>query len=324
MSSHLIRARRVIALEMAELARLEARLDDSFSAAVELLVQCVEARRKVVVCGVGKSGHIGEKIAATLTSTGCPAVVLNSLNALHGDLGVVSSGDVVLALSYSGETEELLNIIPAMLRLGVQIIALTGQPRSYLAQHAHLVLNTAVEQEACPLNLAPTSSTTVMLVLGDCLAMALLEARGFSKDDFAKYHPGGRLGRALLLRVEQIMRAGDQLALVQPAMPVLAVLQEMTRRRAGAAVALADDNTLAGIFTHGDFARHFQSEPQLASLPVERFLTRTPITVRADRLAMEALRILEDHRIDDLVVVDADNHPVGIVDSQDLARHRLV
>ncbi len=321
---YLDKARRVIQLELAEVARLLPRLDDEFRRAVELILACVERRGKVVVCGVGKSGHIGEKIAATLTSTGCPAAVLHSSNALHGDLGIVGEGDVVLALSYSGETDELVNLIPALTRLGVSLIALTGNPASFLAQNAQVVLNTAVEQEACPLNLAPTSSTTVMLVLGDALAMVLLEARGFTREDFARYHPGGKLGRTLLLKVHQIMRGRDRMAMVAPTALVREVLHEMTSRRAGAAVAIDEAGHLAGIFTHGDFARHYQANPAIGELPVEPYLTRSPITVRGDKLAVEVLRILETHAIDDLVVVDEENRPLGIVDSQDLARHRLV
>jgi arabinose-5-phosphate isomerase len=321
---HLEKARRVIELEIAELRRLHDRLDESLTRSVELMLQCVENRGKVVVCGVGKSGNIGEKIAATLTSTGCPAVVLHSVNALHGDIGVIADGDVILALSQSGETDELINVLPALTRFDVRIIALTGNRNSTLAQASHVVLDTSVEQEACPLKLAPTSSTTVMLVLGDALAMVLLEAQGFTKDDFARFHPGGRLGRTLLLKVRQIMRSAEQTPVVPPAMRVREVLHEMTLRRAGAAVAVDDDGRLVGIFTHGDFARHFQANPVLGELPVEQFLTRNPICVQGDKLAVEVLHILEKHRIDDLVVVDGENRPIGIVDSQDLARFRLV
>ncbi len=321
---YLEKARRVIALELAEVQRLGARLDGSFAEAVETIRRSVESRGKVVVVGVGKSGHIGEKIAATLTSTGSPAVVLNSLNALHGDLGVVADGDVVLALSASGETEELINILPALQRFDVRIVALTGNAKSFLAQNSHVHLDVSVEQEACPLNLAPTSSTTVMLVLGDALAMVLLEARGFKKEDFARFHPGGRLGRTLLLKVSQIMRGAEQMAVVRPATIVREVLQEMSRRRAGAAVAVDDEGKLAGIFTHGDFARHFQKDPALGDTPVGQFLTRNPVTIHGDRLAAEVLHILETHRIDDLVVLDESNAPIGVVDSQDLARFKLI
>lgn len=321
---YLEKARRVIELEMAEVRRLLARLDQSFSRAVETIRGCVENRGKIVVVGVGKSGHIGEKIAATLTSTGSPAVVLNSLNALHGDLGLVSDGDVVLALSYSGETDELINILPALARFDVKIIAITGNPDSFLAKNAHVHLNVNVEREACPLALAPTSSTTVMLVLGDALAMVLLEARGFSKEDFARFHPGGRLGRTLLLKVHQIMRGHDQMALVAPTATVREALFAMARVRAGAAVITDEAGALAGIFTHGDFGRHFQKHSDLLELAVSDFMTRRPITIQGDRLAAEVLQILEKNRIDDLVVLDDSQRPIGVVDSQDLARFRLI
>lgn len=321
---YLDRARRVIRLELAEIERLLPRLGDSFNRAVQAILACVDRKGKVVVCGVGKSGHIGEKIAATLTSTGCPAAVLHVANATHGDLGIVSDGDVVLALSYSGETDELLNIVPVLARLGTTIIAITGNRGSFLAQNADVVLDTSVEQEACPLNLAPTSSTTVMLVLGDALAMVLLEARGFTREDFARYHPSGRLGRTLLLKAHQIMRPRERMAMVSPSALVREVLREMTAKRAGAAVAVDGELRLAGIFTHGDFARNYQANPAIGELPVDGFLTRTPITVQGDKLAMEVLRILETHNVDDLVVVDEENRPIGIVDSQDLARHRLL
>src|ERR1700760_2205494 len=232
---YLEKAIRVLDLEIVELQRLRDRLGPTFSRAVEVVKQAVDARRKVVVLGVGKSGHIGAKIAATLTSTGSPAVVLDSSNALHGDLGVVADGDVVLALSASGETEELLQILPAIARFQVKIIAICGQANSTLAQNAHVFLDVNVEQEACPLNLAPTSSTTVMLALGDALAMVLLEARGFQKEDFAKFHPGGMIGRALLMKVHQIMRPREAMAVVPNDAPIREALKAMSAVRAGAA-----------------------------------------------------------------------------------------
>jgi arabinose-5-phosphate isomerase len=291
---------------------------------VQLIQSSVEKRGKVVVVGVGKSGHIGEKIAATLTSTGSPAVVLNSLNALHGDLGVVSDGDVVLAISYSGETDELLNILPALARFDVKLVAMTGDTTSTLAKAAESVLDCKVSQEACPLNLAPTSSTTAMLVLGDALAMVLLEARGFEKEDFARFHPGGRLGRALLLKVHQIMRGDDQLAKVAASTPVLEVIKAMTTVRAGAAVIVDASGKLEGIFTHGDFARFFPSFPDIGVRPVSEFMTRGPITISGDKLAAAALQVLQTHRIDDLVVVDSEGRPQGVVDSQDLSRLKIL
>src|SRR5205809_1480062 len=211
---YLEKARRVFDVEIVELQRLRQRLGDDFTRAVGLIKDAVDARGNVVVVGVGKSGHIGGKIASTLTSTGSPAVVLDSLDALHGDLGMVGDGDVVLAFSASGETEELMRVLPAIARFQVQIIAICGDPSSSLAKNSHVVLDVNIEQEACPLNLAPTSSTTVMLALGDALAMVLLEARGFQKEDFARFHPAGMIGRSLLLRVHQIMRPRHALAMV--------------------------------------------------------------------------------------------------------------
>ena len=335
-------ARRVFAMEIAELRALEERLvcggarggeggagdggglGYAFGRAVELMRGAVENRGKIVVCGVGKSGHIGEKIAATLTSTGSPAVVLNSLNALHGDLGVVADGDVVLALSYSGESDELVNILPALERFDVKIISVTGNPQSFVASNSHVHLEVRVTQEACPLNLAPTSSTTAMLVLGDALAMVLLEARGFSREDFARFHPAGRLGRSLLLKVRQIMRGPEQMALVHPEQSVGEVLRAMNRCRSGAAVAVDKEGKLAGIFTHGDFARHYEQDAEVGARRVGDLLTRNPVTVGAEKLAVEVLHLLKEHRIDDLVVVDGEGAPIGMVDSQDLARHRLI
>ena len=317
-------ARRVFEIELSEVEATSARLDGQFAAAVDLIKAAVERRNKVVVLGVGKSGHIGEKIAATLTSTGSTAVVLNSLNALHGDLGIVADGDVVLALSYSGETQELLAVLPAIVRFGLPIIAITGDKKSSLAKAAQVVLDVSVKQEACPLNLAPTSSTTAMLVLGDALAMVLLESRGFQKEDFARFHPGGSLGRSLLLRVNQIMRPVGEMAMISPDIPIVKAIQAMTSKRAGAAVVTHQDGTLAGIFTHGDFARHFPDNPGIGNAPVGDFMSLRPVTVDGDKLAAEALQILERHRIDDLVVVDAGRHPIGIVDSQDLTRLKIL
>jgi arabinose-5-phosphate isomerase len=321
---YLEKARRVIAIELAEVQRLLERLDAAFVEAVETIHRCVENRGKVVVVGVGKSGHIGEKIAATLTSTGSPAVVLNSLNALHGDLGVVADGDVVLALSSSGETDELVNILPALSRFDVRIIAMTGHAGSFLAKNCHIHLDVNVAQEACPLNLAPTSSTTVMLVLGDALAMVLLEARGFRKEDFARFHPGGMLGRALLVKVSQIMRGTDQMAIVPPDVTVREALLRMADVRAGLVVALDEAGGLAGIFTQGDLGRHLRQHPDLLSRTVAEFLTRRPITIQAGKLAVEVLHLIEHHRVDDILVVDENNRPVGVVDSQDLARFKLI
>jgi arabinose-5-phosphate isomerase len=318
---YLAKAQRVIGVEADELRRLSERLDgEAFGRAVSVMMDALANRGKIVVCGVGKSGHIGDKIAATLTSTGSTAVVLNSLNALHGDLGLVADGDVVLAISYGGETAELLNILPPLARFDVKLIAITGQPKSTLGQAADVCLDVSVEQEACPLNLAPTSSTTAMLALGDALAMVLLEARGFNQEDFARFHPGGTLGRALLYRVNQIMRKGTQLAVCGPEDKILDVLKKMTECRTGASAIVGADGKLSGVFTHGDLARHYQSHPDLGSQAVGQFMTRSPVTIGGDKLAAEALHVLKTHRIDDLIVVDDQNRPIGIIDSQDLSR----
>ncbi len=321
---YLEKAGRVLDIEIFELQRLRKRLDANFSKAVELIKETVEGRGKIVVLGVGKSGHIGQKIASTLTSTGSPAVVLDSVNALHGDLGMVSDGDVVLALSASGETEELLRILPPIARFQVKIIAICGDTNSTLAQNANIVLDVNIEQEACPLNLAPTSSTTVMIALGDALAMVLLEARGFAREDFARFHPGGMIGRSLLLRVHQIMRPRSALALVDSKTTISEVLKAMTAVRAGAAVVSDEAGPLVGVFTHGDFVRHFQVDSRIGDRLVGDLMTLNPITVHQDKLAVEVLNLLERHRIDDLVVVDDDQTPVGIVDSQDLTRLKLL
>lgn len=322
--NYLERARRVLNIESEEIQKLSKRLDATFEKAVKLLHKTLEERGKIIVLGVGKSGHIGEKIAATLTSTGATAVVLNPLNAIHGDLGVIADGDIFLLLSYSGETEELLNLLPSLARFDVQRIAMTGNLNSSLAQASDVVLDVSVSKEACPHNLAPTSSSTTMLALGDALAMVLLEARGFTRENFARFHPGGILGRSLLLRVRDIMRHADQVAVVPRTALVIDVLKELTAKRAGAALVVEPDGRLAGVFTHGDFARYFPSDAQIGQRCVEQLMTIGPVTIDADKLAVEVLVMLEQHRIDDLVVTDADGKAVGIVDSQDLSRLKLL
>ncbi len=318
------KAQRVFDIEISAVREVRERLGGEFCRAVEHLIATVERQKKIIVVGVGKSGHIGEKIAATLTSTGAPAVVLNALNALHGDLGVVADGDLVIALSYSGETDELITLVPALRRFDIRMIAITGAPGSFLATNADIHLDVRVSQEACPLDLAPTSSSTAMLVLGDAVAMVLLEARGFEKEDFARFHPGGKLGRTLLFKVRQIMRGPDRMAIVGPGATVREALSAMVAPHAGAAVIVAESGELAGVFTHGDFVRHIQTDPNLMDKRVGDLMTRNPIRVAGDHLAAEVLRILQQHAIDDLVVVDSTNRPIGIVDSQDLARFRLL
>jgi arabinose-5-phosphate isomerase len=321
---YLARARSVIEIELDALRRMAERMDGRLAEAVTVLQKTVENRGKIVVIGVGKSGNICHKIAATFNSTGATAVVLDSQNALHGDLGLLSNGDAVLAFSYSGETRELIDLLPFIKRFDVTLIALTGNPDSSLARSSTLTLDTSVEREACPLNLAPTSSSTAMLVMGDVLAMLLLEARGFTEEDFARYHPGGSLGRALLTRVSDMMRAEALLPTVDEQANVFAALDAMNRARAGACLILRKDGGLAGIFTHGDFARCFRNDPLLGEKNVALLMTRQPITVQADALAVEALKTIGENRIDDIVVLDASGKPVGLVDTQDLARLKML
>lgn len=321
---HLAKARLVIETEIEGLRRIAGSLDSRFIDAVEILRNTLDQRGKIVVVGVGKSGNIGQKTAATFNSTGATAVVLDSQNALHGDLGLLSDGDAVLALSYSGETRELLDLLPFIKRFEVKLIAMTGVMHSSLAQFSDVTLDTSVEREACPLNLAPTSSSTAMLAMGDALAMVLLETRGFTDEDFARFHPGGSLGRALLTRVSDIMRKDQALPTVDEGANVFAALDAMNRARAGACLILDPDGTLAGIFTHGDFARSFRIDPLLGEKPVASLMTRNPITVRSDALAVEVLKTIGKNRIDDIVVLDDGRKPVGLIDTQDLARLKIV
>jgi arabinose-5-phosphate isomerase len=322
--NYLASARFVIETEIEGLQRMSSQLDERFITAVEILQETLNNRGKIVVCGVGKSGNIGHKIAANFNSTGATAVVMDSQNAVHGDLGLLSDGDAVMLLSYSGETRELIDLLPFIKRFTVRIIALTGSPSSTLSRFSEVTLDTSVEREACPLNLAPTSSSTAMLVMCDTLAMVLLESRGFTEKDFARYHPGGSLGRALLTLVSDIMRVDAELPTVSEDENVFATLDAMNRARAGACLILNNAGGLAGIFTHGDFARSFRNDPLLGEKPVANLMTRQPITVRSDALAVEVLNAIGDNRIDDIVVLDADGKPVGLIDTQDLARLKIV
>jgi len=322
--SHLAKAREVFAIELAALKAVRAQLDKSFSAAVETLLAALKQRGKIVIVGIGKSGNVGAKIAATLTSTGSTAVVLNSVDALHGDVGIVNDGDVILALSYSGESDELLNLLPALKRFSVKIIAFTGNVKSSLARHSDLALNVKVPKEACPFNLAPTSSTTAMLVLGDALAMAVLQARGFQQKDFAKYHPSGAIGRAMLLQVGEIMRHGERNAIAGENLSVKEALLVMTHAKSGSLAVVNARGRLAGIFTDGDFRRHMATDENLLSQPLKKVMTRRPICIREDALAAEALKVFNERNIDDLIVVNAQNEPVGLVDSQDLPKLKIM
>jgi len=322
--NYLERARRVLNIESEEVALLANRLDSNFEKAITLLLETIAHRGKIILLGVGKSGQVGEKIAATLTSTGTPTVVLNSLNALHGDLGIVCDGDLFLLLSYSGETEELLNLLPSLAHFDARRIAITGNLGSTLAKSSDIVLDVSVSQEACPHNLAPTSSTTVMMALGDALAMVLLEARGFTRENFARFHPAGHLGRSILLKVGNMMRPLHEVVVMKKNTLVPCVLKEMTSKHLGAAIITNEDGTLAGIFTHGDFVRHMTCGRGIDECPVSELMTTTPITIDQDKLAADVLAILEHHRIEDLIVVDASEKVVGLIDSQDLFKWRIL
>ncbi len=322
--SHLRQARNVFDIELAALKAVRARLDRAFDSAVETLVAALRQRGKIVVVGIGKSGNIGRKIAATLTSTGSTSVVLNSVDALHGDVGIVNDGDVILALSYSGESEELLNLLPALKRFSVKIITLTGGLKSSLARHSDVVLNVKVPKEACPFNLAPTSSTTAMLVMGDALAMAVLQARGFKQSDFARRHPSGAIGRAMLLRVGDIMRSGERNAVADENLPVKDALLVMTHARSGSLSVVNARGKLVGVFTDGDFRRCMATSENLLGQPLKKVMTHNPISIHNDALAVEALKIFNERNIDDLIVVNAGREPVGLVDSQDLPKLKIV
>ena len=322
--SHLAKAREVFDIELAALKAVRAQLDKSFDTAVETIIAALKSRGKIVIVGIGKSGNVGAKIAATLTSTGSTAVVLSSVDALHGDVGIINDGDVILALSYSGESDELLNLLPALKRFSVKIISFTSNGKSSLAKHSDLTLNVRIPKEACPFNLAPTSSTTAMLVMGDALAMAVLSARGFTQKDFAKYHPSGAIGRAMLLKAGDIMRSGNRNAIAKENLTVKEALLVMTQAKSGSLAVVDARGKLAGIFTDGDFRRHMATDENLLSQPVKSVMTRKPICIRDDALAAEALKIFNERNIDDLIVVNAKNEPVGLVDSQDLPKLKIM
>lgn len=321
---HLARAREVFDIEIAALKAVRQQLGDSFTRAVDCIVSAVSARLKVVVVGIGKSGNIGQKIAATLTSTGSTAVVLHSVDALHGDLGIVNDGDVILALSYSGETEELANLLPALKRFSVTMISFTAAPRSILARFSDIVVTVKVPKEACPFNLAPTASTTAMLAMGDALAMAVLDARGFSKEKFAKHHPAGAIGRALLLKVGEIMRTGDRNPVAKQDATVKEALFAMTRAKAGSLSVVDQRGRLVGVFTDGDLRRHMAGDTQILSRLLREVMTPGPITIKDSALASDALSIFNERNIDDLIVVNSRHQPVGMIDLQDLPKLKLL
>jgi arabinose-5-phosphate isomerase len=314
-------AARTLDIEAAALAGVKAQLDGAFTQAVQAMLEC---RGRVVVMGMGKSGHVGRKIAATLASTGTPAMFVHPAEASHGDLGMVTAADVLLAISNSGESDELNVVVPLLRRQGVTLIAMTGRDDSSLARHAQIVLSSAVEQEACPLNLAPTASTTAQMALGDALAVALLDARGFEERDFARSHPGGALGRRLLVHVDDLMRTGDALPRVDPGAAFGELLRTMTGKGLGFAVVVDADGRVLGIFTDGDLRRLIEQGGDLRTLTAGEVMHANPRTIRAGALAVDAATLMEQHRITSVLVVDDDGRLVGAINTNDLMRAKVI
>jgi arabinose-5-phosphate isomerase len=323
--SALARARQCIRIECDALEETSKGLGAEFIDTARAVEATIAAGGKLVFSGVGKSAHIAGKIAATFNSTGVSSCFLDPTQALHGDLGLCEEGDLAILLSNSGQSDEVLRLVPLLKSFGLRIVAFTGNPKSDLARRADHRLEYRVKREACPLKLAPTASTTAALALGDALAMVLLEARGLTRADFAKYHPAGNLGRVLLLRTRDIMRSGRRLALAMDNVTVQAAILAMTKAKSGSiAIVRAGSGKLAGILTDGDFRRSALSGPDFLSRPVSGFMTRSPKVIRDDALAIDALRLFELHKIDDLIVIDAAGRPVGLIDGQDLPKFKIV
>ena len=310
-------ARNVLETEARAVTVLMDRIDDQFVRACEI---CLECQGRIVVIGMGKSGHIGSKIAATLASTGSPAFFVHPGEASHGDLGMITGPDVVLAISNSGETAELITILPVLKRLGVKLISMTGKPGSTLSQAADVNLDVSVAEEACPLNLAPTASTTATLALGDALAVALLEARGFTEEDFARSHPSGTLGRRLLLRVEDLMHGGDQIPRIEADKPLSEGLLEMSRKGLGMTTVFGDNNHFEGVFTDGDLRRAIDDSLDLRTTAMRDVMTPRGYTIAPESLAAEAVRMMQTHKITSLLVIGETDELVGVLHIHDLLR----
>lgn len=310
-------ALQVLQIEAAAVTQLAAYIDESFNLACQLMFDC---KGRVIVIGMGKSGHIAHKIAATLASTGTPAFFVHPAEASHGDLGMITQDDVVLAISNSGETAEVLTIVPVLKRRGIKMIGMTGRPESTLATLSDVHLCVRVEQEACPLGLAPTASTTATLAMGDAIAVALLDVRGFSADDFALSHPGGSLGRRLLLRLEDVMHAGEALPLVHQEVSLKEALLEISRKGLGMTAIIDDNGKLAGLFTDGDLRRVLDQQVDLHKATIASLMTRNCITAKPAMLAAEALQIMEQRKINGLIVVNEQQEPVGALNMHDLLK----
>ena len=315
------KAKKVLSVEAKAIKELIPRLTADFGRIVEIILNC---SGRVVVTGMGKPGIIGQKISATLSSTGTPSLFLHPAEAIHGDLGRVIKDDVVLALSNSGETEEIVRLLPIIKKIGVRLISFTGGASSTLGKRSDFVIDVSVKKEACPLGLVPTASTTAMLAMGDALAIALLDRRGFKVEDFAFYHPGGTIGKTIWLKVEDVMRKGTANPLIRESATVKQALYKITKARAGSATIVDKTGKLSGIFTDGDLRRHLEDDPELIKRKVRDVMTKNPITIGPDRLAVEALHLLQRKRIDEIPVVNKNGKPVGLVDVQDLLKAGLV
>lgn len=318
------KAREVIDIELDGLKALRDTINGGF---VELIRKCSEVLDnggKIVIAGVGKSGYIGKKISATLSSLGSPSVFMHPVEALHGDLGVMQSNDILLAISYSGETEELVAVLNPAKRLGMPVAAITGDASSKLAKLSDLCVEMKVPREACPFNLAPTTTTTALLALGDALALVLLDTRGFTREDYGRLHPGGAIGRAVTMTVGDIMRGEDRYAVVTPDCIVKDTLLSMTRHRCGSAIVVNDSGGLLGIFTDGDFRRHVENDLEILRKPVGEVMTRNPFSVSRNSLAVEVIKLIEKRKINDIIVVDDAGMVCGLVDVQDLPGFKLM
>ena len=314
-------AREVLSIEAAAVLALTQRIDETFLRALNIILSC---EGRVIVSGMGKSGHIARKIASTLSSTGTPAYFVHPAEASHGDLGMITAEDVFIALSYSGESEELLIIVPAIKRQGARLISLTGNPQSSLGLAADAHLNVAVDKEACPMGLAPTASTTAALALGDALAVALLDAKGFGEEDFARSHPGGNLGRRLLTHVRDIMHTGTEIPVVGHDALLSDAVLEITRKRLGMTAIVDDTQRVLGIYTDGDLRRTLEKRLDFTTTPVSAVMSRNPRTIAPDALAAEVVQIMEQHNINQMLVVDAGNKLVGALNVHDLLRAKVI
>lgn len=314
-------ARAVIATERQAIKSLEKRIDDNFVSACDTILNC---KGRIVIIGMGKSGHIARKIAATFASTGTPAFYVHPSEASHGDMGMITAKDVVIGISYSGETNELINIIPTIKRLGATLIAITGSPSSALGKSALICIDVSVQQEACPLGLAPTSSTTATLVMGDALAIALLDARGFTSNDFARIHPGGSLGRRLLLHIDDIMHTDNDIPIVKPDCPLDEALVEITQKSFGMTAIVSDNGELIGIFTDGDLRRLLDKGYDIHNTVIREVMTEKGITASPKLLAAEALKIMQEHKITSLIITDDTRIPLGVIHMHDLLRAGVI